>query len=462
MKSGDSPRLRTAPALVLVGVLAACAAPEPPPPRHLVLVVFDTLRADRMSIYGHEAPTTPFLESLAPELVRYVGVKAPAPWTLPSHASLFTGLSPIAHGVHWAHKRLDPPFTTLAETLRESGFCTRGLSANPIVSELTGLDQGFEKFQRVGQPRATQSQRLLAKVPAILADASRRDCRLFLFANFMDTHTPTHSAVHGPEFGLAGAPPLDDTRSKWEVTAGLRSFPEEERRAHLAAYDAAVRAVDDAARGLFEALQAAGLLEDSLVVVTSDHGEGLGQHAELGHVLSVWEEQLAVPLLVRLPGGRGGGKVVERAASLTALAPTLLAWLAVPRPASLRGAPDLEAAAPTADYRSYFDPAFLDNQRMQALYPPLAARVRSAHVVYCPPYKLIVHPGQELELFDLATDPTERRDLAAGGPPALRACLADYRDGLERRLFTPFDATLTAEPTTHEELEGLRSLGYVQ
>ncbi len=442
--------------------VVGCVRPTAAPARHLVLAVFDTLRADRMSIYDHVAPTTPFLESLAPEVVRFVGVKAPAPWTLPSHASLFTGLAPVEHGVHWAHKRLDPPFTTLAEILGEAGFCTRGLSANPIVSELTGLDQGFEEFQRVGQPRATQSERLLARVPAILAEAARRQCRLFLFANFMDTHTPTNSALHGAAFGLEGAPPLDDTRAKWEVTAGVRSFADEERRQHLAAYDAAVRAADDAARDLVERLRAAGVLEETLVVFTSDHGEGLGQHAELGHVLSVWEEQLAVPLLVRFPRGHRGGETVERAASLTALAPTLLDWLAVPRPATLRQAADLEAAVPSADYRSYFDPAFTDNQRMRTLYPTLAARVPSAHVVYCAPYKLIVHPDRAVELFDLATDPAERHDIAADRPPALRRCLAEYRDTLGAGRLTPFDATLAAEPARSEELEALRSLGYVQ
>jgi arylsulfatase A-like enzyme len=449
-------------ALALTTGLVGCGRPEGPPARHLILVVFDTLRADRMSIYGHDAPTTPFLDGLAPELVRFVGVRAPAPWTLPSHASLFTGLWPVEHGVHWAHKRLDPSFTTLAEVLREHGFCAYGLSANPVVSELFGLDQGFEQFQRIPQPRSTQAARLLQHVPAILETADTRDCRLFLFVNLMETHTPTHSAPHGPAFGLPGPPPVDDTRAKWEITAGERPFPDEERQRHLAAYDAAVRAVDDAARGIYEALAARGLLADTLLVFTSDHGEGLGQHAELGHVLSVWEEQLAIPLLVRFPGAHRGGEVVERAASLVALTPTLFDWLAVERPAVLSRAPGLDTAAATADYRSYFDPAFAANQRMKQLYPGLAEHVRHAHVVYCPPYKLIVHPSREVELFDLGADPGERRDLAPSPPRAYRDCLAVYHEQQRAGRFTPFDAELAAEPTTDEDLEALRSLGYVQ
>ena len=121
--------------------------------RHAVLVVFDTLRADRMSVYGYGRPTTPFLERVAGEMVRYDGVKATAPWTLPSHASLFTGLWPAEHRVHWGNKWLDDGFDTLAESLQSAGFCTFGLSANPIVSEKTGLTQGFLLVSLLFRPR---------------------------------------------------------------------------------------------------------------------------------------------------------------------------------------------------------------------------------------------------------------------------------------------------------------------
>lgn len=432
-------------------------------PRHAVVVVFDTLRADRMSLYGHPRPTTPYLESLADQMVRFDQVKAPAPWTLPSHASLFTGLWPAEHGVHWGNKWLDEGHDTLAEALQAAGFCTFGLSANPIVSEKTGLDQGFDWFKRVPKPAETQTARLLARIPELLDRADRRDCRLFLFLNLMDTHTPFNSSRFAAEFGAVEPDPITGPSEKWEVAAGTRPFPAAERTLHEAAYDAAVRSVDATVEELFALFAARGYLEDAVVVLTSDHGEGLGDHRELGHVISVWEEQLAVPLVVRFPNGRRGGSVIDRPTNLLRLAPTLLDWLGVERPEALAGLPALESEPiAAADYRSYFDPAFTLNQPMAKRYPQLAQSVPHAHVSYCPPYKLIVRSNRSAELYDLAADPKEARDLAATAPEAVRECIATYRQLLRQGRFMPFELDLETGTTDAVDEETLRSLGYLQ
>jgi arylsulfatase A-like enzyme len=454
------------PTAALGGALAALMAlscSDPPPPRNAIVVVFDTLRADRMSVYGYERPTTPYLESVAPQWLRFDRVKAPAPWTLPSHASLFTGLWPSQHGVHWGNKWLDEGYDTLAEALQSAGFCTFGLSANPIVSEKTGLDQGFDLFKKVPKPPETQTARLLALIPGLLERARERDCRLFLFANLMETHTPFHSAPFAAEFGAEAPDPISSPKEKWEVAAGVRPFSPAERRLHEAAYDAAVRSVDATAAELVAQLTAQGLLEDSILVLTSDHGEGLGGHRELGHVISVWEEQLAIPLLVRFPQGRRGGTVITGPTSLVRLAPTLLDWLAVARPAALSGAPGLESeASPVADYRSYFDPAFTLNQPMARLYPGLAESVPDAHVTYCPPFKLIVRSNRTAELYDLERDPAETRDLAAAQPEDLRGCVVAYRELARQGRFMPFDLDLTTGHADAVDEDTLRSLGYLQ
>ncbi len=448
--------------LACLALIAACAPPAPPA-RHLVLVVFDTLRADRMSVYGYERPTTPFLEEIAGQLVRYDGVKAPAPWTLPSHASLFTGLMPAEHGVHWGHRTLDAERLTLAEVLREAGFCTFALTANPMVSEKNDFDQGFERLRRIPKPAETQTRRLLDEVPALLAQARERDCRLFLFLNLMDAHGPFNAAAHGAAFGAPQGSPVTDTRAKWAVNAGARSLSPEESRAHAGAYHAAVRALDDAASELFGELERTGLLEESAVVLTSDHGEGLGEHGELGHVLSVWEEQLAVPLLVRFPGGGRGGTVVPGPRSLVALTPTLVDWLAVERPPQLREVPALEEEGePIADYRSYFDPAFGGGGEMARRYPELSTRTVHAHIQYCPPHKLIVRADGSVEIYDLSSDPGERTSVAAGQPEALQRCSAAYRANTAAGLLTPFELEFAPETASEAERETLRSLGYLQ
>lgn len=449
--------------LTAVVALAGCGAPAETPPRHLILVVFDTLRADRMSVYGYERPTTPFLEAVAGQFVRFAEVKAPASWTLPSHASLFTARWPVDHGVHWGNKWLDERFETLAEVLQGEGFCTFGLSANPIVSDKTGLDQGFDSYRRIPRPAATQTQRLLERVPELLDRAAAVDCRLFLFLNLMDTHTPFSSDEFGSEFGVEGPDPVPDARSKWEIAAGRRPFPAAQRQRHQAAYDAAVRGVDETARRLVELLRQRALLDESLLVLTSDHGEGLGAHSELGHVISVWEEQLAVPLLVRFPHGRRGGTVVEDATSSVYLAPSTLDWLEVARPAAMAGVPRLDdGAAVVADYRSYFDPAFTANQPMRQAYPDLVGRTPHTHVTYCPPFKLMVRADRTMGLFDLATDPGEITDLADLRPEALRHCVARYRELSGQGVFMPFDLDLESASLEQVDDETLRSLGYLQ
>src|SRR5262249_30769385 len=144
------------------GMLARdLAAVEPPPPASLadlaappgapnvVLVVLDTTRADHLSAYGYPRPTAPFLEALASESTLYETAESPAPWTLPSHASLFTGLLPSAHGATAEHQWLREKFLTLAELLRRHGYVTAGFSNNPTVSHASNLDQGFEHFANV-------------------------------------------------------------------------------------------------------------------------------------------------------------------------------------------------------------------------------------------------------------------------------------------------------------------------
>ena len=454
---------------VLLVVAAAAVATllrernDPPDvvPRHVVLVVFDTLRADRMSTYGHSVATSPFQERTAGELLRFAAVTAPAPWTVPSHASMFTGLWPSEHRAQWGSYELGEGPATLAEILSENGFCTVGLSANSFVSSATGLDRGFDAFE-VTEPAS--SPQILREAAEVLDRAD--ECgRLFLFVNLMDTHIPYNFGPYARELGVTD-PPIRDSADKWAVSSGERKLGVDEIEQHRAAYDAAVRATDDLAAVVLGILRERELLDETLVVFTSDHGDGLGDHPEMGHVLTVWEEQLAVPLVVRLPAARRGGEVFAPRVSLVGLAPSILDWLEVPRPAALAGRPTLErtAEAPViADYRSYFaEDRRSFNQEMAIRYPDLAARVTHHHVLYCGSHKLIVSPGGRLELYDLQADPTEQRDLSAGRPPELGACVARYREVVRTGLFSPFDRTTETGAPDAEDLERLRALGYLQ
>ncbi len=447
--------------------VSGCA---PAAPRHLVLVVYDTLRADRMSIYGHSRPTTPFLESLSREVLRFEAVKAPSPWTVPSHASIFTGLPPAQHRAQWGRMVLAERFETLAETLAAEGFCTLGYSSNSLVSEATGLSQGFEAFTVIDRRRSPATPAILRRLPRAIDQALNRGCRIFLFINLMDTHTPYNALEYGDEFGAQGPGLARRNATKWRISADRRPFRAHEKRLHRAAYDAAVRYLDARTAELFEILASRGILDHSLTVLTADHGEGLGDHVELGHALSVWEEQLAVPLLVRLPGRQSRGGVINGPTSLTALMPTLLDWLGVPRPRPLKNAADLKMAARSpvaADYRSFFSETRRKaNRRLARQFPELASRVRHAHVLYCGKHKLIRRANGETSLYDLSRDPHEQEDLAARSPEALGVCLRQYEASRRGGYFTPFDEVV--DPREGEESrrrvddKTLKALGYLE
>ena len=461
------------PVFVLLGIaMASCRTRQPVevPPEHLVLVVFDTLRADRMSLYGHHEPTTPFLERMAREALVFEDVKAPAPWTVPSHASMFTGLPPSLHKAQWGRVFLADEFQTLAETLAAQGFCTVALSANGLVSRSTGLLQGFEKANTVKGPYAERSQKILARLDQVLEDLLRQECRLFIYLNFMDTHIPYNTGRHGEQFGARGPGPVKNPKRKWEISAGQRRLSEDEEREHQVAYEAAVRYSDDMAQELTGQLARRGILDTSLLILTSDHGDGLGAHREMGHALSLWEEQLAVPLMVRLPrGARSGERVAERT-TLTALMPSILDWLGVARPEYLAAAPNLEEAAQhpiVADYRSYFSESNRTmNQRVSEKHPQLPGRTAHAHAFFCGDYKLIVRADGDVGFFDLVSDPEEQSNLASESSGQLKDCLRGYRQAVESGRLTDFAEVVSKrgrkEAEERIDLETLRSLGYIQ
>ncbi len=451
---------RFALAALAVVVLAGCHRP----PRHVVLVVLDTVRADRMSVYGHDPDTTPFLRQHQDEMIRFERAKAPAPWTIPSHASMFTCLWPSQHRTQWDHRELSEDHLTLAEVLSAEGFETVALSANTFVSVQNGLLQGFEYHYVDGDIKSARTGRILplARVAVLQAERERR--RLFLFINLLEAHIPYDSAKYGAQFGAPDGSPVKDASIKWAVSAGEITLDDRQWAAHQAAYDAAVRSLDDAVASIYRILASAGVLDDTLLIVTSDHGDGLGAHPQVGHAISVWEEQLDVPLLVRLPHGRDGGTTVPSVTSLTWLGTTVLDWLGVKRPAAWSALPTLldhRGQEVTADYRNYF--AGLDrktNAQVAARYPRLAAQTSHAHVLYCGSDKLVVRADGRRELYALDDDPDEQHDLAATEPRRLAACEQRYRALLASGQLTGFD--LPAPPSSkRDDAEILKALGYV-
>ena len=453
--------------LAIAAALLYGLAPTTARRPHVILIVWDTTRADRLSAYGHARRTTPWLEEFASGATLFRNAFTPSPWSPAAHASLFTGNIPRNHGLLLGSgDRVAPEIPLLAESLRDGGYETVGFTANAWISPVTGLSAGFERFVPLHQPdgefgavdRAIESVRSwLLERRNSPAEGPRRP--LFLFVNLMDAHLPWNpeprdlSAVHGER---AAAPGLRRVLGLGEKdamahTLGIRTLDAEALEGAGMAYDAALHRLDRGTGALLGLLREDGLLEGSLVAIVSDHGEHLGEHGRLSHQMSLHDEVLRIPMVVRWPGVPGEGRVEEAQVRLQDLHRTILDAASVPcAPAAGRDSRSL-AGRPLAGrplVAAYYRPSVWLESAM-GFYPDAPAKAfRPFHVgllahqdpVGAPGARKLVRasylaPGDaaavdEDALFDPAADPDEARDLLRDGPPAERAAAERLAAGL--------------------------------
>lgn len=439
--------------------------PEGEEPQHLVVVLMDTLRADRMSVYGYERDTTPYLDSKSDEYLIFNNARAAAPWTIPSHATLFTGLLPAEHGAQWGRMFLEDRYETLAEVLSRNGFCNTALIANKLArKKALGITQGFHY---VYEAEWNNAGSIVEELDASLKRAEGRKCRRFIFMNFMINHLPYETDVFGAEFGVATDPVITGDDTKWQVSAGKLGLSPDQIDQFRRRYDASVRFSDVVYQDVIETLKKWKLYENALVAFVSDHGDGLAYHQELGHAISSWEEQLHVPLLLHFPGGKHAG-VMDKRTSLSAFPSTVLKWMNIKRTDTFQGRGFLfnHTAPVVSDYRSYFTELGRGfNQRVLERYPSLEERVFHQHVYYCDDYKLIARSNGAYDLYDLLQDPLESNNLFDKEVDRLKGCQEQYQALLEAGKYTNFEKSFTEEEKAEIEektdVELLKSLGYL-
>ncbi|MBM3985236.1 MAG: sulfatase, partial [Planctomycetes bacterium] len=334
---------------VLASVLAACGPAEPRRP-DVLLIVVDTLRADHLSAWGYARPTSPRLDALAADALRFTHAQTPRAKTLPAVASLLTGLYPHDHGVRDNATRIPDDVPLLAEALAGAGYRTAAVVGNFVLQDVrSGLARGFDRWDDslpdldgvppdgVPQRRATS---LTDAALAELQDLTAGNQPWLLYLHYMDPHglydpPPEHRLFDGappeplPEPGPPGA--LHQRRlAEFNVPPDCR-LPDGriDVAAVRARYDGEIRYADAQIGRVLDALAAAGRLDDTLVVVVSDHGEALGGHDYwFEHGFYAYEDTCRVPLLVRGPGLRRG--TCEADVSLVDLAPTMLDLLGLP------------------------------------------------------------------------------------------------------------------------------------
>ncbi|GJM21755.1 MAG: hypothetical protein DHS20C15_16700 [Planctomycetota bacterium] len=316
-------------------LLAGCGDSVPPRaggPRTVVLISLDTLRPDRLGAYGGADGVSPVLDAFAQEAAVFDQALAPAPWTLPSHLTMLTGLDTSAHGVLNAGRSLSGKVVTLAESLAGAGYRTAAFTDGGFVSARNGVNDGFQVFDDERSEEGPNGfTRLLPKALDWLDDRSADDS-FFLFLHTFDAHTPYDSPPEETLEQFRARPVDHDPRDaklrhlRWfyqQTKVGLTNYAQID--AVLNDYDAGVHHADQGVGQVLDKLRALGRYDDALIIVTSDHGEAFLEHGlHVGHGVGIHDDELRVPLMVKFPGGEGAGERHEELVGLVDITRTVL------------------------------------------------------------------------------------------------------------------------------------------
>ena len=434
-------------------LLAACclACGRAPLDANLLIITLDTTRPDHLGCYGHERDTSPEIDRLAADAVVYSRAFSTSSWTLPAHASLFTGKFPWSHGaridpngpvslgdaVHgdallrrYRASGLSPSERTLAEILAAHGFTTGAVVAGPWMKRIFGLERGFQHYDDDGID--TKSGRKAADVTdAALAWLDRHEEeRFFLFLNYYDPHGP----YRDPEgYGIRFLSP-QDYRSKRRIKLTTSAIG--------ALYDGEIRYMDDHVGRFVESLRRRGLYDDAWIIITSDHGELLNEHEQIGHGVTLYQQEIRIPLIVKFPADARWSGDNDAPIQLTDIFVMVLEGLGVPLPSTVRG---------RDGPRLVFAEVYPEEWR---------SRGGDWRVLLDGDRKLHWSSRGQHQLFDLATDPGEESNLAPNDPQRVRA----MESTLERFLAglpppAPRGPPRVVDPETQE---ALRNLGYLE
>lgn len=381
---------------------AAEPGPSPPVQRKPDVIVYliDTLRADHLGTYGYERDTSPALDRFAEEAVVFENAYAQSSWTKASVGALFTGLLPSRHGAVRRDQRLRDDATTLAEHLSAAGYRTVAFVSNPNVLPVFGFGQGFDDVFDVDSVmlKGTADRVHAAIYEYLDARAPETDedrAPLFLYVHTRDPHAPYK-------------PPKEFEN---RFPPALKGDP---LRRVLSLYDGEIAFADAEIGRLFERLKRHDLYEDALIMVLSDHGEEFGDHGSSGHGHTLFEEQLRVPLIVRLPGRQRAGTRVKAPVRVVDVLPTVSDLLDIETPDGIDGISFRNSLRGTRG--TTYDPT---------LFSELDLDGRAVRSLYRPPYKLIVQTLPRAEagewLYDLSADARERRNIASAKAPVVDA-----------------------------------------
>lgn len=487
-------------ALVLLILATPCCSRRDAPP-NILWIVWDTVRADHLSLYGHSRITTPFLDVWARKACVFVDCVSPSSTTPPSHASMLTGLMPSEHGTTHTKPVMSEACRSIAEILRAEGYRTYLYSANPFITAKNNYAQGFDAAEHPWseQHRQEALRIVKSKLPSWEKDVekyhadspnlallvqgcgtlaqravsawlkrSEQGKPFFVFLNYMEAHGPYVPAEYYCRRMMSSDQMelLSKMGRSWFgmllYCFNLKQFSRQELDVIAGVYDAALSELDDLFKNLIASLDRSGHLKNTIVVLTSDHGDHLGEHHLLGHQYSLYNGLLQVPLVIWYPKSIKPGRC-SRPVMTTDIFPTLLELAGISTQSA--GTQCLSLLSP-AERRVRISeyPAWMKNVVIDSLpknFPgcDLSYWTQSLRAVYADRYKYISSSGGRQELYDLFLDPLEKNNLAEAQPAAVREMAELLETALAR--CQPVGGSGHAAPLAEQERERLEALGYL-
>lgn len=468
---------------------------------NIIILLLDTARAQNFSLYGYCRPTSPHLEALARDSVTYEQAIAPACWSLPSQVSLLTGMFPAKHGAHELHLAYDHRYPMLPEVLQEAGYTTVGISTNSWMTEEFGVTHGFEHYLKLWQlwptmpvsatqghtpvaallrklnrlywkqvfPRRNSARHLQRHLQSTLSNIREP---FFLYTIYWDMHLPY---IARGEQATRWLPPGVDARRVQQVNrnhltyfTGQTPMSEEDFAILQALYDGALASLDAEVGLLVDFLRRRGLLERTMLIVTSDHGENIGEHGLMSHAYSLHDTLIRVPLLIRYPEMFAPGQRVAHQVQLTDLFPTMMDCLQLDMPGVRRefqGVSLLATPSSEAEQRLAYAEMLAPHPSMAALnqrtgFPantPRPAFDRALRCLRTTTHKMVWASNGDHAFYDLLQDPGETQNRFSVEREQAETFLAMLQE------WRPPGGNGVLAPTTMDEemRQRLRDLGYL-
>jgi arylsulfatase A-like enzyme len=469
---------------------------------NVLLIIMDSVRASHLSCYGYLRETSPVIDRIAREGVLYEKAISVSSWTLPVHGSLFTGLYPSTHGLMVSKDALPDDLPTLATQLKSQGYQTASFSNNPYISDITKLTKGFdrvedlwrvskphgierkkiskikEKLERFGSPAEpliwmiSYLQRIRSiwkrrkneqdngahlaneKIASWLQEVWDRSKPFFIYVNYMETHEPYNPpSSYQRRFMPKRYSPLRVARVGNQESILKRNARRRLQDLEIlrALYDGEIGYLDSKIGELLDFIDSMGIMDETVIIITSDHGDSLGEHNQIGHRVALYDELLHVPLVIRYKPYFPSGTRIGQQVSLIDLYPTILELSGV----------NLNQNSPNAFFNLLEPPSkesrpfvIAENKKPKSYQGVVEQMVRTEE------FKYIWKSNDQHELYDLINDPEELHNIVLS-EKHIAAELAQVLDHW-REYIEDDEIELTEADYDETMLERLRELGYVE